>query len=205
MQTEYAGLRLADTMAEVKYAEGYPPFVVQNPENAKADGNPFSFFEVIETKTLSGDQKLEDCRSWEYPDDQSKVRIDVEFDAPTKTLNSIFCYSEGSNACPAILGISVGTDEAAILADLGKPSEERIDGITKIMKYNSLNAWFYLTKKKVYMLGLKSDRPVDKAPPCKSGSLSCEPWERDWSKLAISPGAIVTNSGELVKPGRADR
>jgi hypothetical protein len=38
------------------------------------------------------------------------------------------------------------------------------------------------------------------APPCKSGAASCNPWERDWSKTRLSPGAIVTDGGTITPP-----
>ena len=46
-----------------------------------------------------------------------------------------------------------------------------------------------------------SDIPTA-APPCKDGSLSCEPWERDWSHTKLQPGAIVTTEGAIIAPTR---
>jgi hypothetical protein len=38
------------------------------------------------------------------------------------------------------------------------------------------------------------------APPCKDGSQSCQPWERDWSYTNLQPGAIVTKEGVAIAP-----
>lgn len=37
-------------------------------------------------------------------------------------------------------------------------------------------------------------------PPCKNGAASCEPWERDWSKIDLKSGTIVTKEGTIVQP-----
>jgi hypothetical protein len=40
------------------------------------------------------------------------------------------------------------------------------------------------------------------APACKNGASSCEPWERDWSKIGrvLKPGATVTDEGMIRQP-----
>ena len=43
---------------------------------------------------------------------------------------------------------------------------------------------------------------VDKAPPCKDGSQTCKPWERDWSETEIAPGSTVTGRGAVITPAK---
>jgi hypothetical protein len=38
---------------------------------------------------------------------------------------------------------------------------------------------------------------VSRAPPCKSGAQTCEPWERDWGNGAPPKGAVVTKHGTV--------
>ena len=45
-----------------------------------------------------------------------------------------------------------------------------------------------------------SSGAVIAAPPCKDGSLSCQPWERDWSHTNLQPGATVTKEGVVIAP-----
>ncbi len=43
-------------------------------------------------------------------------------------------------------------------------------------------------------------RSIEKAPPCKDGSPTCNPWERDWRETALKPGSTVTNEGAIIQP-----
>jgi hypothetical protein len=38
------------------------------------------------------------------------------------------------------------------------------------------------------------------APPCKDGSQTCQPWERDWSKSELKPGSVVNGKGAIAQP-----
>jgi hypothetical protein len=98
------------------------------------------------------------------------------------------------------LGIYDGTEEGVVLKWLGPPDRENIEGVAKTMFYEKLHAWFHLSKRKVYMLGIERNGPLDKAPPCKTGAETCQPWERDWSKIGLKPGAIVSTSGHIAQP-----
>lgn len=153
-QTTYLDLKLGMTMAEVEYVKGPPASVTQNPEDIKND--PFKDFKpAIYTKDLQGDQNIEHFREWSYELDQQGTRMDVSFDEKTKTLNSISCYSQGSGNCAVVLGIQDGTREDEVLKKLGNPSSENMSGTTKMIAYDRLGVWFYLSRMKVYMLGVE--------------------------------------------------
>jgi hypothetical protein len=88
-QTGYADLRLAMTMADVKYAKGYPTDVLENPgkENVDTSKLPTGYWRpptgarlVIPTKSLNNNQRVEDYRSWQYEQTDQGYRIDVYFD-----------------------------------------------------------------------------------------------------------------------------
>jgi hypothetical protein len=98
--------------------------------------------------------------------------------------------------CPPLLGIQDGTSEDTLVEKLGNPSDQKIDGITKKIGYSDLGAWFYLEKRKVYMIGVVSNT----APPCKDGTQTCNRWERDWGNTKLQPGATVTKGGDVVQP-----
>ena len=216
-QTGYADLRLGMTMAEVKYAKGYPTGVLENPGKetgdllkpnaAMSDPPPFDpskpfirepapptgYRVVLPTKALKNAQRVEDYRSWEY--EQADHRIDVDFDAATGMLREIACFSRHTMNCPPLLGIQDGTSEDILVQKLGKPSNQKIDGVTKKINYSDLGVWFNLEQRKVYMIGV-----VSTAPPCKDGSQTCNPWERDWDNTKLPPGTAVTKGGDVVQP-----
>jgi hypothetical protein len=37
-------------------------------------------------------------------------------------------------------------------------------------------------------------------PPCKDGSQTCKPWERDWGTTQLQPGSTVTDQETIVPP-----
>jgi len=41
---------------------------------------------------------------------------------------------------------------------------------------------------------------VERAPPCRNGNAVCEPWERDWDGISLSPGTVVTTQGGFTSP-----
>jgi hypothetical protein len=45
-------------------------------------------------------------------------------------------------------------------------------------------------------------RAASVAPPCKDGSQTCNPWERDWSNSEIEPGSTMTREGIVQPPLR---
>jgi hypothetical protein len=48
--------------------------------------------------------------------------------------------------------------------------------------------------------GQTTAAPEVSAPPCKNGTATCEPWQRDWSKTNLKPGSVVTKQGAVVPP-----
>jgi hypothetical protein len=68
------------------------------------------------------------------------------------------CYATAeANDCLGVLGIVAGTNEAEVKARLGKPDYEEVDGVAKILRYYRYRGVFYLTKLKVYMLGISTE------------------------------------------------
>ena len=158
-QTAYADLRLGMPMGEVKYVKGYPQSVIENSENVDGQNKTERWREapeVYSTKTFKNDQHVEDYKTWSYELVDRGTRIDVVFDATTKTLNQIECFSQGVANCPPLLGMQDGTSESAILEKLSKPSYEKIDGVAKEITYENLGVFFCLSKTRVYMLGVRS-------------------------------------------------
>jgi Putative abortive phage resistance protein AbiGi, antitoxin len=200
-ETGYADLRLGMTMDEVKYVKGYPTYILEYP---KITVEKPTWWEnsasVIASSSLKDGQNVEDFRSWEFAIDDHGTRIDVDFDQRTKLLSKVACYSQRIMQCPSLLGLHDGMSEADAIKRLGKPSYERIDGVTKKVSYDRLGVWFYLEKMKIYMLGVESPPSLANAPPCKDGSQVCEPWERDWNNTNLQPGTTVTRDGVVGEP-----
>jgi len=193
-QTGYADLRLGMTMAEVQYAKGYPPYVLEEPKDQK--DAELGWLQTA-TKDFTDQQHVEDYTSWSYASDANGTRLDIEFAPTTRALNQIACYSQGVMNCPKLLEISDGMSETDTVDRLGKPTQADFNGVTKRIIYKHLGVWFYLVKMKVYMLAVKDFGSITKSPPCKNGSQTCKPWERDWSKAELEPGSTVTDSGDV--------
>ncbi len=121
---------------------------------------------VIEIKDIPNGKHVEDFNSWAYQ--YQDFRIDVDFDGDGK-VNEIACFTsrsysdnsaqrfsiKGISFCPKIFGLGDGDTEEKIYGLLGKPNSENINGVAKTIEYNDFNLWLNLTKKEVYMLGIK--------------------------------------------------
>jgi hypothetical protein len=156
-QTAYAELVLGMTMPEVKYVKGYPPHVVKDaPKEPDPKDVWWQYPRVLDTlKDLKEGQHIEDYSTWTFDQDNQNFRIDVDFNVATKTVNKIACYSQKAMSCPPLIGIDDGMSEETIIERLGKPSHQHLDGVTREIEYKDLGVWFYLTKKTIYMMGVK--------------------------------------------------
>lgn len=152
--TRYADLNLGDPQKEVLYAFGPPPFFI-DPTPVKDDGNVFSAFgRVVDSKDINETLTYNDSTVWMYSD---KPRIELSFDKPGGRVVSITCFSEGSNSCPALYGLRTGSGEDDVLSQLGKPGSEKLEGVTKTMRYPQYNLVVFLEKRRVYMLKLSEN------------------------------------------------
>ena len=148
----YADLNLGDTQKEVLYALGPPPaFIDFTPAN---DGNMFPGFRVVDGKDVNEKVTYNSSTGWMYGDQR---RIDVDFDKPGGRVVSIACFSESSYLCPALYGLRTGSVEDDVLSQLGKPGSEKLDGVTKTMRYPQYNLVVLLEKRRVYMLKLSEN------------------------------------------------
>lgn len=57
-------------------------------------------------------------------------------------------------------------------------------------------------KPSIDMFGVRKFFSMAKAPPCKDGSQTCKPWERDWSNTQLESGSTVTDQGTLIPPAK---
>jgi hypothetical protein len=156
-QENYSELALGMTMKEVEYVKGIP-IAVLAPVNMQTN-NPWDRFPgVIFSKDFKSGQQAEDYLAWEYLLPRGASRIDADFDQNTRKLKSVECYTDGAYAiwaaCPPLLGVRYGSSEDDVISLLGQPSKQTIDGVSKRMEYRSLNAYFYLMRKKVYIMGI---------------------------------------------------
>lgn len=148
----YAELTLGDTQKEVLYALGPPPaFIDFTPVK---DGNVTPGFRVVDGKDVNEKVTYNNSTGWMYGDQQ---RIDVDFDQPGGRVVSIACFSESSYSCPALFSLQTGSGEDDVLSQLGKPGSEKLDGVTKTMRYPQYNLTVLLEKRRVYMLKLSEN------------------------------------------------
>jgi hypothetical protein len=147
-QTEYVGLRLGMPPDEVMYVKGYPPVVLAEEVNDPAWKG---FFSVIETKSLENGKSVKDYRNWSYNAVESN--LNVAFNDSMTAVTAIQCYSSDMLArCPELVGVRDGAIERDVLRRLGKPSQSKIEGVTKSMTYDDLGIKLWLEKEQVYML-----------------------------------------------------
>jgi hypothetical protein len=148
-QTEYAGLRLGISPDEVMYIKGYPPEVL----GAAAKEDEWPGQPVIDTKNLETGQRIQDYKDWAYED--SFNRIDVTFNAEKTGVVKIGCYSNDRHRrCPPIFGVADGDSEQDVILKLGPPGTSQITGVTKVISYPNVGIELWLSKERVYMLGI---------------------------------------------------
>jgi hypothetical protein len=141
-QTEYAGLRLGMTMKEVLYERGNPT-AVWGPVEKEGDWQP-----EIMTAELKKNESVKDSQSWTYFAPNSWISL--EFDAATKSLVEIGCWSDkGTGECPPLFGLRDGTTEENLIARLGQPNRELFDNEIKTMEFDHFGVRYYLRRKKV--------------------------------------------------------
>jgi len=130
---------------------------------------PEGFRRFLDTSKLREGQHIdiEDYSEWAFDQANQNFRIDVNFDVTTKTVNKIACYSKKVMSCPPLIGIDDGMSEETIIERLGKPSQQYLDGVAKKIEYKDLGVWFYLTKKTIYMMGVKDFGSPSPTPPAK--------------------------------------
>lgn len=148
--TMYAGMNIGDPQNKVLYTLGPPPQFI-NPAPQVNDENPFSQFDqIIDSNNPEEKSTYLDSKEWLYT--EGSKRIDVAFDALGGRVKSIACYSNSYYSCPPLFGIHDGSSEEEVLSHLGKPTSEKIDGVTKTIRYSDYNLTLYLMKRQVYML-----------------------------------------------------
>ncbi|TRC72038.1 hypothetical protein FJV83_31430 [Mesorhizobium sp. WSM4307] len=157
----YQGVKLGDSMDEIKYALGYPPFVLAPPEAGTSDKPEPDFHFLLMYQTDGNDpknampngKKVEDFSDWQYV--ERDHRIDLSFDPTSKRISGIGCYSDSSvngQRCPSLFGIDSNTYEDEVLAKLGMPNAEKLSGASKSFRYDAIGLEVTLSKRRVYML-----------------------------------------------------
>ena len=67
----------------------------------------------------------------------------------------ISCYTEDKFArCPPVGSVKDGTSEQDAHRKLGGPAEQRIDGVTKVLRFPRLGVTLWLTQEKVYTIAI---------------------------------------------------
>jgi hypothetical protein len=148
-QTEYAGIRLGVGPDEVLYIKGYPEEVLGEMIGGEWPG----FKLVIVTKDLEKGKDVHDYQDWIY--EGSLNRIEVTLNAEKTAVAVINCYSNDSQRrCPSILGVTDGDSEQEVIRKLGAPGTSQITGVTKFISYPNAGIHLWLTKERVYLLGI---------------------------------------------------
>lgn len=158
--TTYQSVGLGHSMDQIKYALGYPPFVLGPlTQDDKWEG---SFQSVYQTdgkdpkNAMPEGKKVEDFLDWQYQ--ETDHRIDLTFAAETKQISEIGCYVNSSvtgdtpQHCPPLFGIDSNSSEDDVLAALGPPDVEKFTGPSKSLRYDELGLEVTLSKRRVYML-----------------------------------------------------
>ena len=163
--TEYFGARLGMPMKEITYIKGYPTNVYEaEPAPATLNLPSGSWERVVPVKEIPEGKTIRDYMEWSW--EEPHYRLDITFNKEDGGVMGIQCYSKDQSdfeSCEPLLGILVGSTEQGLKEKLGTPSHETIDGVTKRIQYDSLNAVFWLVQQKVYMMGyghMATDAPT---------------------------------------------
>jgi hypothetical protein len=156
----YRDLTLGMSMPEVFYTKGPPTNVEEDDVDQTFGRWSKKVLSVSDIEKQPNKNDVKDYFDWDYEDGTSPYRIDVAFSPKTRTVSKIGCYvnsaSFSSGEC-SLLGLSAGSSEEAVRKKLGRPSQESIDGVTKVMTYNGLDLTVFLTKQKAYMFVIGHD------------------------------------------------
>jgi hypothetical protein len=174
-QAAYSNLKLGMTMQQVKYVKGSSPSVVgefqgANDQDVGQGGRPahdpltqqtMLLFNAIR---LPNGRHIEDYPMWAYASTDKHSILRVDFDSNTKELIGVSCISTsdsgtspfGIMSCQDLLGIQDRWSEDDLVKKLGNPTEEKMDGDVKIVRYNALGVQYFLAQGHVYMLSLFS-------------------------------------------------
>lgn len=140
-------------MPEVIYVKGFPddietPWACEEP---KWECSP----QFLSANKLPDRKTVMDFNTWSYNLDNS--RIDVDFDAHSKQIIRIACFSSAPWHCPPILGIQDGMSEDEVKNKLGKATSEHFSGPGKVLVYAKLNVRLNLVKTKLYFIEILSN------------------------------------------------
>lgn len=161
--TKYEGISLGMSMDEVMYTLGYPSVVLyEDTDQIKlANGQTIKgsmLIHVTPSYMSKNNKSASDYFYWQYDvgGNTKSKRVDIEFNEETKLVQSIGCYVNDSdwvsaNTC-LINGIQSLDSEEHIINRLGKPSHEKIEGVTKNLVYSNFNMSIYLARKTAYYI-----------------------------------------------------
>lgn len=158
----YADVTVNTTRGDVLYRLGYPPIVLGDLEGG---GNPFRSVYYTDQRrdprnAMPAETEPNDYNSWSYEARNSySPDVTVEFDGEGRVTEVACIQLESTRGyCAALFGVRVGDTEEAMIARLGRPSEARLSGVAKIVRYEDIGAEFTLTRGRVYRLTLLRDK-----------------------------------------------
>jgi outer membrane protein assembly factor BamE (lipoprotein component of BamABCDE complex) len=157
--TQIKGIQIGDSRDEVRYRLGIPQEVL----GAVIDDKEYKGFQLVYTvnaptnnvNRMPPTTKIEDYNEWVYEEPNSNFRLTVEFNK-SGLAESIDLYSDAdkSYVWGSIAGIYCGDSEEKVL-QLGKPSEQHLDGVSKTIEYRDIGVEVALTKGRAYMIKIK--------------------------------------------------
>lgn len=147
--TDYAGVALGDSVAQVRYALGDPESFFEATEKG-ASNEWIEFPRVFKVGDAESEKLLNLSSEWRYSGQNTVTSIG--FDKAGGAVTAIACYSSSVYACPTLLSLQDGDTEEAVLEHLGPPASESIENGRRTMRYPQYNLNLGLERKKVFML-----------------------------------------------------
>jgi hypothetical protein len=166
--TSYWDLSPGTQADEVFYLLGVPPEVVGDFEQAGEQHFRAVYFtdpKKDPVNAIPAGKKAKDFSLWAYPAIESEPEgpsVTVEFDRPGGAVKEIACVAlrvRTQPACPALLGVAVGSAEGDVIELLGAPTSSELSGVVKHLRYDDLGVRFTLEKGRVYILALRHAKP----------------------------------------------
>ena len=154
----YEGLTLGMPMSEVKYVMGYPDSVLFPPEDlSEGKGKPIMTSKVAADSDIASQSNgVDDFLQWTYL--TGTKELSLRFNEKTKKLISIGCKNHltplsRSDVCQ-VNNVQLLDSEDKIISELGTPTNQSINGVTKSIYYKDLNMTIYLTKRIAYYISV---------------------------------------------------
>ena len=152
----YLGVTFEDTRSVVLYRLGYPDEVLAPPEPGDSMPEWDHVYFTDRTKdppnAMPSGKKVEDYNEWGFNPSNDHADVYIAFE-PNARVSKIACTAlKTGQQCPPLFGVRIEDTEASVVSKLGKPTNQKFDGVTKTLRYDDIGVDITLAKERVYRM-----------------------------------------------------